>query len=59
MIFSSLAHPIPKPSSRYKLIAEALRECGQDINDNDYDAIDNLPTDDAEPERPAIWLVES
>lgn len=43
---TSLTRPIPEPSPRYKLIAEALREMGQDINDDDFERIDALPSDD-------------
>jgi hypothetical protein len=60
MIFSSLTHPIPEPSPRYKLIAEALREMGQDVNDRDFDLIDAIATDEnAGPEEPALWLDQS
>ncbi|MBZ5688456.1 MAG: hypothetical protein LAP86_25855 [Acidobacteriia bacterium] len=60
MIHSSRNEPIPEPSPRYKLIAEALRDCGQDVNDRDFEAIDAIATDEnAGPEEPAIWLDQS
>jgi hypothetical protein len=42
MIFSSLTHPLPKPSPRYKRIAQALRSAGLDVNNRDFELIDSL-----------------
>ena len=54
---TSLTHPIPEPSPRYKLIAEALRECGQDIDDDDFELIDALPSDDHFPTADSVTPV--
>ena len=52
--FSSFDGNVPRPSPRYAMTAQKLRDIGFDIRDDDFERIDAI-TNDGQSSLEALW----